>query len=572
MALQQQRDGRAHDEFETLAKFYAKDSAQELGKYKALRDLDVFVLDNSIRESTVAQLRGHTLDDKWKLYEEVQKCGFQNKIVANFSEMTLVDDEFVRQLISNGEDRRGMFAFTEVTEGSREGVLDKETVPVGLRRMKELGLWNPLLEVNLAEGAYNLLHCPIEDLLALLEKWIVWAHEHLHPETRVLVNLRDLPDAMPDSAHRVFRAVDFLARLPATLRPIGILFEEYKGLCMPEECGLWAKYIRQIMDANNWQGHLLVHVHEKFGFCYASQIQSLIGGADGIWGSVCFESAGLGSASACVTLMNLVRLGNKKITQAFNSTYLRRAAINVTKITTGFDPYSKTPVYGEQALDHVFDLKKEEFDLADFFCERAPVRISTMASEEMICTHLVELFGEDPQFTVKQANRMRMVMEEDLRHNRKEEYMSTVGVALLFKKAGGSLTKKMKEVIHKMELGKPHAVNLISQVRKMWDTWLVADEVNGNGDALELESFYSGFMAPYFPSFDRCLDTKWTLHALDLEENDRVRWADFQVYLTWAMHQYPDIKDAQELLDVTFRNGIVPSIRHSMVSVDPTAS
>ena len=41
-------------------------------KMSRLRDLDLFVLDNSIRETTVGQLRGHTLEDKWAIYEEVR--------------------------------------------------------------------------------------------------------------------------------------------------------------------------------------------------------------------------------------------------------------------------------------------------------------------------------------------------------------------------------------------------------------------------------------------------------------------------------------------------------------------
>ena len=40
-------------------------------KMSRLRDLDLFVLDNSIRETTVGQVRGHTLQDKWAIYEEV---------------------------------------------------------------------------------------------------------------------------------------------------------------------------------------------------------------------------------------------------------------------------------------------------------------------------------------------------------------------------------------------------------------------------------------------------------------------------------------------------------------------
>ena len=44
---------------------------EECLKRKRLKDLDVIVLDNSIRESTVGQLRGHTLENKWKIFDEV---------------------------------------------------------------------------------------------------------------------------------------------------------------------------------------------------------------------------------------------------------------------------------------------------------------------------------------------------------------------------------------------------------------------------------------------------------------------------------------------------------------------
>ena len=38
---------------------------------KNLKQNELFVLDNSLRESTVGQLRGHTIDNKWKIYEQV---------------------------------------------------------------------------------------------------------------------------------------------------------------------------------------------------------------------------------------------------------------------------------------------------------------------------------------------------------------------------------------------------------------------------------------------------------------------------------------------------------------------
>ncbi len=48
-----------------------KKLAAEVDKRKKLKHSELFVLDNSLRESTVGQLRGHTLENKWKIYEEV---------------------------------------------------------------------------------------------------------------------------------------------------------------------------------------------------------------------------------------------------------------------------------------------------------------------------------------------------------------------------------------------------------------------------------------------------------------------------------------------------------------------
>jgi hypothetical protein len=66
-------------------------------------------------------------------------------------------------------------------------------------------------------------------------------------------------------------------------------------------------------------------------------------GATGIWASVCIEGSSMGNAASCVTLMNLIRLGNKKVLKKYNCTYLRKAAINVTRITTGIKVITKLP-------------------------------------------------------------------------------------------------------------------------------------------------------------------------------------------------------------------------------------
>ena len=58
-------------------KSYQSDAKMVLAGYDRLKDLELVVVDNSIRESTVGQLRGHTSDDKCKIFQEATKCGFK---------------------------------------------------------------------------------------------------------------------------------------------------------------------------------------------------------------------------------------------------------------------------------------------------------------------------------------------------------------------------------------------------------------------------------------------------------------------------------------------------------------
>ena len=168
------------------------------------------------------------------------------------------------------------------------------------------------------------------------------------------------------------------------------------------------------MNSYNWQsGKLLVHVHKKWGLAETVQLECLSSGADGIWASLCEEGAAMGHACSAVTMMNLIRMGNVHVREKYNCTYLRTAAINVTKITTGSSPHPKQVVYGERSLDLSFDLDGiaggrvgvEEFDMATFFGVKAPQRISTLASTKMIRDRLHELFGDNPQFTEEMAEK-----------------------------------------------------------------------------------------------------------------------------------------------------------------------
>ena len=54
--------------------------AVQTKRHEILKNLDLFILDNSIRESTVGQLRSHTLEDNIQIYKEVKECGIDDII------------------------------------------------------------------------------------------------------------------------------------------------------------------------------------------------------------------------------------------------------------------------------------------------------------------------------------------------------------------------------------------------------------------------------------------------------------------------------------------------------------
>lgn len=549
------------EEYGDLEKIIAEEKAAAADKRDVLKNLDMFVLDNSLRESTVGQLRGHTLQNKWSILEEVKKCGFKHIIVSAFSHAPRVDDEFVRELSKRETDKSCYYAFSEVGEGE-----DLQDMPVGLKKMEEFGLRNPIFEINLATGVDR------KHITDLLQKRIDYTYDTLAPDAKIFVNLRDFPFAMSKCPTLVFDVVKFLGNMPEDQRPFGIIYEEPTGRFLPEIMSGWTKAIRQLMDKCNWRSaHLLAHIHKKWCFGEVTQLDCLSSGADGVWASVCEEGAALGHACSTISIMNLIRMGNEKVTEKYNCTYLREAAINVTKITTSQPPYPTQPVYGDRALDIAFNfsgiaggrLEKDEFDMAKFFGIKAPMRITTMATCDLIIGRLKELFGEDEQFNEEIATKMLVRMEKDLKTGRKEEYMSCVGLALLFDRADGKLTAKMSEATKNDPLKDDKQKQLLKEVRKIWDEWDRSDEVQGD-ECLEFFSFYNGFMAPYFGCYE-CEDSKKGIQAIDMDKDGKIDWHEFCVYLKWALRQYPDIATVEELLATAFKKGIIPAMQDEII-------
>ena len=123
-------------------------------KGERIRNLEPFVLDNSLRETSVASFYGQTIIDKRKIWTELEKTGFKNRIIASFAPGVVnVDERFVLELKSRGTDFTNLFAFTEWAQQSdKDGVplTFADEIPLGLSKMKELGIFNPIIEVDVA--------------------------------------------------------------------------------------------------------------------------------------------------------------------------------------------------------------------------------------------------------------------------------------------------------------------------------------------------------------------------------------------------------------------------------------
>ena len=162
--------------------------------------------------------------------------------------MTRLGDTFIKQLHDAGEDFTNLWAFTELLESvDKSGVPDTETIPVGLRKMKELGIRNAIIEMDLVYVGINYKKFKVEAINDLLTERLKWIHANLAKDSKVVVNLRDLPDGMIKKPKRVFKVIRHLSSLPLAIRPFGIVTEE-SGKYFPEQLAAWIRAVRKEMD------------------------------------------------------------------------------------------------------------------------------------------------------------------------------------------------------------------------------------------------------------------------------------------------------------------------------------
>lgn len=545
-----------------------KISKSKEGKQR-LKDMNLFVLDNSLRETTVASIQAHTIQNKRAIYDEIKKVGFKHFFVESFSTQTRIGDMFLEELIKSGEDLSDAFAFSELWEVVKDGVPQPD-IPIGLTKCKKFGITNVMLEFDLMWHSIDYETFTMDKLCEFLKEKIDWIRENLSKNALIFTNLRDFSSCMLSHPERVFHVVNFLSKLPKKERIFGLAYEDL-GKSLPEEIGAWTSAVKKEMHRRGWEdGHFIIHVHEQWGLVHSTQLSCLANGATGIWAGLCSEGAALGHADSTTTIMNMIRLGNTKVQKQFNCTELRKAARRITKITTEVKPFQRTPIYGERAIDLVFGFIFSDptahsgFDLCEFFGIKPDVRITTMANADMILMKLKNTFGDHESFTKDIASKMKAQILTNASQNRKEEYNSKVGLALLFDQAGGKMTPEMVEVLESDMKTSAYIDSLIEEIKAEWDEW---DGKDGERDnKLTFNHFYNGFMAPYFGCY-RCEDSQKGLQCLDMDHDGGIDWDEFKFYLKWAGREYKDVKSAKELLDKTFRKGLIPAMKDEIIKV-----
>ena len=346
-------------------------SAFQSEKLDRLKNLNFFILDNSIRETAVGQIRAHTLENKIAILHEVRKCNLKDIIVASFSHTTLVDDDFCQYLVDSKEDFANFYSFSEVSEGGidADGRYETEQIPIASLKNKKYGIRNTIFEVDLADP-----NCgwgdtwTVHDHCQMLLERFRWVRSEIHKDARILVNFRDFTSVMSSEPKRLLEVVYFIASLPLNESIFGFLYEDL-GEALPEELAMWVKSIRNIMNSCGWsEGKILAHIHQRWDLHMAGTLSCLASGADGIWASMCQDGGELGHACSSVTVMNLVRLGNTKVLQKYDCIKMRSAAQTITRISTGKESNPMQVLYGDHALDIVFDgLPPPKFDAVKFF-------------------------------------------------------------------------------------------------------------------------------------------------------------------------------------------------------------
>ena len=121
-----------------------------------LRVMKPFVLDNSLRETSVAQVRGHTIEDKEAILEAIMRTGMEDILVGAFSDLGNVDEEWLTILKERGDIRPNFTVFSNLYDLDPNGEAQLKKIPAGIDAAIKYGIRNVVIEVDLAWSDFEI--------------------------------------------------------------------------------------------------------------------------------------------------------------------------------------------------------------------------------------------------------------------------------------------------------------------------------------------------------------------------------------------------------------------------------
>lgn len=412
--------------------------ADAQAKLERLRNVDPFFIDLSLRENPVGSCLGQTLEQKLRILPLLREFGFQ-RIQLGTLDYSLpdepeVDDDLMAHLRDHGIDMTGCSAFTAIGIAAADGTFTPDPSQLKLR---DYGVPNTLHEIYLSQrgmqGNYDL-----PTLLRSLPASIAWLRENIRGDhggaPDIYINIVDGCDAFMEDPQTVAQILSLLATQPIA----GVSIEDDRGTYLPFQVGAVVAAARAFLPPPL---KLLVHVHAGGGFENASVIESLLNGADGVWGGLPKRAAIIGHASLGELIANLVRIGNPHM-QAYRLDRLLPLATELQQLDEGYPVPDDLPILGRNAYRLTLSFFRQ---CADRFMDLPPeaiggrygYRICPLVSDSpVLAGRLAEVTGQPAEdFPPALTERMIRLMRRDLRAGMRLDYDRPVELLALLARA-----------------------------------------------------------------------------------------------------------------------------------------
>jgi len=408
-------------------------------KIETLRQIKPFFIDLSLRENPVGARVGQTLEDKLAILPLIRDFGFKHILLGTLDysmpDELEVDDDFMKYLLDHKMDMNGCYAFTQI------GILDplgQFKVDPSMTKLQSYGVPNSLHEIYLSKDGMHGMY-DRETLRRSVVASIQWLMQNIRGDhggkPRILINIVDGCDAFAEDPEWTCSVLELLSQQPIE----GISIEDDRGTYLPFQVGAFVGMARTFIPPPL---KILVHMHAGGGFENASVLESLLKGADGVWGGLPKRAAIIGHASLGELIANLVRLGNPHMKEQYKLSQLMPLATRLQVLDEKQPVPDDLPILGNNAyrltLSFFRQIKGRFMDLVpEAIGGTYRYRICPVVSDAaVIAGRLAEVTGRRPEdFPKPTLDQMIRLMRRELRAGKRIVYDEPEQLLALYARA-----------------------------------------------------------------------------------------------------------------------------------------